>query len=317
LRIPVAPRSNRFFVAAEVRLTNKVAGVTYRRVALVVHPTRRIGGALAALNGWAGERGVAVVQVANRGETRQRIAAAAEVESDDLVVALGGDGTMLSALRMASPAGVPVLGVACGSLGALSAVTGDEVAGALERVFTGDWTPRSLPALAITADGETSERALNDFVIVRGGAGHIAAAVSVDDELYARLSGDGVIIATALGSSAYSMAGGGPLLASGTPAFVCTPLAMHGGSAPSLVVPADAALTVDVTPGHSGFAVEIDGFRTTPTTRRFQITLEPDVATLVGFDRGGRGLAPLRARRLITDSPRIMARDDRAPGRAG
>jgi NAD+ kinase len=286
--------------------------VTFRRVALVVHPTRPIGGALAALNRWAGERGVAVVQLANRGATQQRLAAAAEVERGDLVVALGGDGTMLSALRMASPAGVPVLGVACGSLGALSAVTGDEIAGALERAWNGDWTPRSLPALAVTADDGPVERALNDFVVVRGGAGHVAAAVSVDDELYARVSGDGVIVATALGSSAYSMAGGGPLLAFGTAAFVCTPLAMHGGSAPPLVVPADAALTVDVTPGHAGFVVEIDGFRTTPASRRFRITLEPDVATLVGFDPGGRGLAQLRGRRLITDSPRILARDDRA-----
>jgi NAD+ kinase len=287
--------------------------VTFRRVALVVHPARPISGALAALNGWAGERGVAVVQLANRGETRQRVAEPAEVERKDLVVALGGDGTMLSALRMAAPAGVPVLGVACGSLGALSAVTSSGIAGALERAWNGDWTPRSLPALSVTTDGGPSERALNDFVIVRGGAGHVAAAVSVDDELFARLSGDGVIVATALGSSAYSMAGGGPLLAFGTPAYVCTPLAKHGGSAPPLVVPADAALTVDVTPGHAGFVVEIDGFRTTPAARRFRITLEPDVATLVGFDPGGRGLAQLRGRRLITDSPRILARDDRAP----
>jgi NAD+ kinase len=287
--------------------------VTFRRVALIVHPTRPIAGALAALNRWAGERGLPVVQIANRGETRQRVAEAAAVERGDLVVALGGDGTMLTALRMASPAGVPVLGVACGSLGALSAVTGEEIAGALERAGNGDWTPRSLSALAITADGEPTDRALNDFVIVRGGPGHVAASVSVDDELYARISGDGVIVATPLGSSAYSMAGGGPLLAFGTSAFVCTPLAMHGGSAPPLVVPADAALTLDVTPGYAGFVVEIDGFRTMPSTRRFRITLEPDVATLVGFDPGGRGLAPLRGRRLITDSPRILARDDRAP----
>ena len=97
-------------------------------------------------------------------------------------------------------------------------------------------------------------------MIVRGGAGHVAAAVSVDDELYTRVSGDGVIVATALGSSAYSMAGGGPLLASGTAAFVC-PRWRCRRQRPSLVVPADAALTVDVTTGHAGFVVEIDGFR--------------------------------------------------------
>ena len=80
--------------------------------------------------------------------------------------------------------------------------------------------------------------AINDFVVVRRRAGQVIVDVSVDDELYARLAGDGLIVASPLGSSAYSMAAGGPVLASGTPAIVCTPLAMHGGNAPPLVVPA-------------------------------------------------------------------------------
>ena len=101
-------------------------------------------------------------------------------------------------------------------------------------------------------------------MVVRRGAGQLAATVTVDDEQYVRLAGDGVVVATALGSSAYSMAAGGPVLAAGTPAFVCTPLAMHGGSAPPLVVPSDATLTVDVQPGHAGFDIEIDGSRGAP-----------------------------------------------------
>jgi NAD+ kinase len=285
----------------------------FQRIAIVVHPSRPVDTALATLTRWTEERGVALVQPAGHGENDRRIAAPAEIEPHDLVVALGGDGTVLNALRAGAAASAPVLGVACGSLGALSAVTADEVAGALDRVWSGDWTPRSLPALAIAAAGASDDWAVNDFVVVRRGAGQLAVSVAVDDEPYVRLAGDGLIVATALGSTAYSMAAGGPVLAADTPAFVCTPLAMHGGSAPPLVVPAGAALTVDVTPGFAGFEVEIDGRRSTPRAQSFRLTLQPGKAALVGFHPAGRGLAGLRRRRLITDSPRILARDDRAP----
>ena len=121
-------------------------------------------------------------------------------------------------------------------------------------------------------------------------------------------------VATALGSSAYSMAAGGPVLAAGTSAFVCTPLAMHGGSAPPLVVPGDAVVTVEVHPGFAGFDVEIDGREHEGEERSFRVALHPDKLTLVTFGASGRGLTGLRKRRLITDSPRVLARDDRARG---
>ena len=283
-----------------------------KRVALMVHPTRPIDGALATLTRWTGERGLALVQLANRGATVRRVAEPADVERDDLVVALGGDGTVLSALRSAATVDAPVLGVACGSVGALTAVAAGEVGGALDRVSAGDWTPRWLPALAVEAEGD-GDRALNDFVVVRDGAGQLAADVSVDGEPYVRLSGDGLIVATVLGSTAYSMAAGGPVLAVGTSAFVCTPLAMHGGSAPPLVLSADAVVTVEARPSYAGFVVEIDGLRSMPEARTFRLTLQPDVVRLVTLDGPGpgRGLTGLRRRRIITDSPRVLARDDR------
>ena len=148
--------------------------------------------------------------------------------------------------------------------------------------------------------------------MVRRGAGQLVADIVVDDELYARMAGDGLVVATGLGSSAYSMAAGGPVLAAGTAAFVCTPLAMHGGSAPPLVVPGDAVVTVEVYPGFGGFDVEIDGRERKGEEHRFRLALHPDKLTLVTFGGSGRGLTGLRKRRLITDSPRVLARDDRA-----
>jgi NAD+ kinase len=282
------------------------------RIALVVHPTRAIDGALATLRDWAGEHGVAVVELAVEANGDRSVAASGTLQPGDLVVALGGDGTVLSALRAAAPGDAPVLGIACGSLGALSAVTADRLAGALDRVWAGDWTPRSVSALAVDAGGGRTEWAANDFVVVRRGGGQLVVELSVEDELYARLAGDGLIVATPLGSSAYSMAAGGPVLAADTAGFVCTPLAMHGGSAPPLVVPAHARATVVVKPGFAGFDVEIDGHDRDLDGPSFELTLHPDKLTLVSFTASGRGLTGLRERLLVIDSPRILARDERA-----
>jgi len=140
--------------------------------------------------------------------------------------------------------------------------------------------------------------------------------VTVDDELYARLSGDGVIVASPLGSSAYSMAAGGPVLVSGTPAVVCTPLAMHGGSAPPLVVPATSSLRIEVHPSFAGFDIEIDGHVQELQSLDYRLSLEEEKLTLVSFGDLGLGLTALRERRLIADSPRVLARAGRgAPDR--
>jgi NAD+ kinase len=281
------------------------------RLALVVHPKRAIDTAMTILDGWAAEHGVEVVQLVVDGGAHREVAPRATLEGGDLVVAVGGDGTVLSALRASAPREAPVLGVACGSLGALSAVSAEELDGALDRLRAGDWTPRSLPALAISTAGALADWAANDFVVVRRGAGQLVAEVEVDGERYVRLAGDGVVVATALGSSAYSMAAGGPVLAAGTQAYVCTPIAMHGGSAPPLVVPPDARLIVEVAPSYAGFDVDVDGHRREFSDRRFEFALHPRKLTLVAFGPAGRGLTGLRRRGLIADSPRVLARDAR------
>jgi NAD+ kinase len=94
------------------------------RIGLVVHPTREIDRTLDELGGWAKDHGIEVVQVRAR-NGRRVVASEGEVNACDLVVALGGDGTVLTALRSSMDSATPVLGVACGSLGALSAVRAD------------------------------------------------------------------------------------------------------------------------------------------------------------------------------------------------
>jgi NAD+ kinase len=172
------------------------------RIGLVVHPRRAIDRALTTLEAWSSAHGIELVQVRTPGQERV-VAEAADAADCDLIAALGGDGTTLAALRVATAARRPVLGVACGSLGALTATSAGNLEPALERVLAGDWTARKLPALEVLAD--ESHRAINDLVIVRDGAGQVAVSIFLDDELYVRYGGDGVVVATPLGSSAYTL----------------------------------------------------------------------------------------------------------------
>jgi NAD+ kinase len=283
-----------------------------RRIALVVHPARDVSKAVAALQRWAPEHGIEVVQLRVPGSTHRAIAPVSQAAAGDLLVALGGDGTVLAALRAAAIVDAPVLGVACGSLGALSAVAMDDLDVVLDRVAVGEWTARILPALAVEPDGAETCWAVNDVVLNRRGAGQLVVDLTVGDELYARMAGDGVVVATTTGSSAYSMAAGGPIVVAGTAAFVCTPVAMHGGSAPPIVVPADVPVTAEVHPGFSGFELEIDGHEQGLDALRYRLTLHERRVTLVSLAEGGRGLTGLRRRALVTDSPRVLARDARA-----
>ena len=282
------------------------------RLALIVHPSRPIDEPLRLLHQWAEKHGIEVVQIQSPGGSERELAPRGELEEGDLAIALGGDGTVLSALRVAATGGTPVLGVACGSLGALAAVHADRLEEGLDRFRTGDWEPRRLPALAIHPADSPDQWAVNDFVIVRHGSGQAVVELYVDDELYVRMAGDGLIVATPVGSSAYSMAAGGPLLAPDTPALVCTPLAMHGGSAPPLVVPSTSSVRVVVQHSFAGFDVELDGHAYPIEDVDYRIALAEEKVTLVSFGEGGAGLTGFRKRGLIADSPRVLARDDRA-----
>ncbi len=287
-------------------------------IGVVVHPRRPIDNALAAARAWAEANGGRFAQVDAPGQGRE-VADPVPVEDCDLVLAIGGDGTVLAALRAAGPRQGRVLGVACGSLGALTSVRADEIGGALDRFASGDWEPRLLPGLEITRDGEPLPTALNDVVVVRRGAGQVILGIEVDGDPYARIAGDGVIVATPLGSSAYTLAAGGPLLTPDADAVVVTPLSQHGGSVPPLVLSAARSLTIRVDAGWSGARVETDG-QVPPgqlvegemPAFRLDIAVRRDAATLLDFD-GETLIAGLRRRGVISDSPRLRHRDARKP----
>ena len=179
---------------------------------------------------------------------------------------------------------------------------------ALEQIAAGRWAPIGVPGLDVGWDGAHGAVAINDLVVIRDGPGQVIVSVNVDGVLYARVAGDGLVVATPLGSSAYTMASGGPIIAPGAEGMAVTPLAAHGGSCPPLVAGIGSRLTLTVEPGHGGVRHEIDGRPTAIEGRLLAIGWRPDYATLVRLADEEPRLTGLRRRGLVLDSPRVLAR---------
>jgi NAD+ kinase len=295
--------------------TDAAPALELRRLGLVVHPRRQIDTALDNARDWARANGAEIVQIEVSGQERV-VADAGEVASCDLVLAVGGDGTTLHALRAGAAVDRPVLGIACGSLGALTAVNAEDVVDALDRVATGRWSPRRLPGLEVSADGGPPRVAVNDVVVVRRGASQVIVTIEIDGQLYVRYAGDGVVVATPAGSSAYTLAAGGPVLAEGSDGLVLTPLAPHGGCCPALVVGPDTTVGLAIEPGYGGMRLEFDGQLTDDQPAELRVTRLDAYAVLVGLGDAEPLLAGLRRRKILIDSPRVLARDERAAAAA-
>ena len=285
-------------------------GSAIARIGVVVHPRREIHRPVAALREWAAAHGAELRQLTGVADG-PRIAPLGEASETALVVAIGGDGTVLAALRAAAPVQRAVLGVACGSLGALTTVEGGAVSAALDAFAAGDWSAQHVPALSARDAAGTEWTAINDLVVVRAGGNQVSTEVEADGVLYARFAGDGVIASTQLGSSAYALAAGGPLLAPGADAWLITPLAAHGGSVPPLVLGARSRARLVLEPGHAGARIEVDGRATALEPCALELGLRPDFGTLVRAGEEEPLLTGLRRRNIVIDSPRMLAREAR------
>ncbi|HEX6289163.1 MAG TPA: NAD(+)/NADH kinase [Herpetosiphonaceae bacterium] len=189
--------------------------------------------------------------------------AADTLMSYDLLVCLGGDGTVLRAASLAIPAQVPMLPVALGHLSFMAEVTPEELYPSMERVLAGDcWIEERALAEAVVSRAEHApERyvAMNEVLVGRGDLARvIAIAVEVDDIPMTTYHADGVLVATATGSTAYGLAAGGPVLDPRSRALVLVPIAAHLHNVPSLVLHENAHLDLHVVSKYPA-ALAIDG----------------------------------------------------------
>jgi NAD+ kinase len=245
------------------------------RVGVVVKPgLTRATEVVQEVAAWLQARGVepffepdagALAGPAASGRTLDHDALAAAV---DLVLVLGGDGTLLATAGRIARAGVrvPILAINFGSLGFLTETTLPELYNALEAAVNGTSPIEERIMLRATIEraGEVIHESpiLNDVVVTRGALSRMTdLSVSVDDQFVARFKADGLIIATATGSTAYNLSAGGPIVHPAVDAVLLTPIAPHTLTNRPVVIPATSVLTVQplVEEGRHDVYVTLDG----------------------------------------------------------
>jgi NAD+ kinase len=230
-------------------------------IALVLHPSRDPGLVLDVIGDWAAGHGSRLLM---RAPDAARWHGDAAVVTDaelcdraDAVVSLGGDGTMLGALRLVARRPVPVLGVNLGNLGFLVEVEPAELPDALDRLERLDFTIEEHSALWLGSDEAV---AFNDIAFVRvPGDGVVEAAIAVGGQRMGRYRCDGLVLSTSIGSTAYAYSAGGPVVSPALDAVVVAAIAPMSGISRPMVTAADESIGLMLQDGGACPAIEIDG----------------------------------------------------------
>ena len=242
-------------------------GTAIRSVGLCLKPdSPPAGDAARTLEGWLVERGVRVE--ADREAARWLDTPGHErselVQRVDLMVVLGGDGTLLAVAREMGCSPVPILGVNLGNLGFLAEVAPEEQLDLLERVLEGDFETVERARLEVVAarGGRELARylALNDAVITRSDLSRmIDLEMLADGAAVTTYHGDGLIVSTPTGSTAYTLSAGGPILMPGSRVFVLTPICPHTLTQRPIVLPEATRLEIHVFPREGHAQLTVDG----------------------------------------------------------
>lgn len=187
-----------------------------------------------------------------------------KLDDCDLLIVLGGDGTILSALDYALPNDIPILGINLGRMGFLTEIAPEDLRRDVISVFNGRYTIDS--RMTMTVHGQDASRcfALNEIVVSRSTAAvHVLSLeIEVNGIVVDRISGDGLIVASATGSTAYSLSAGGPIIRPGLDCFVITPICPHTMNARPVVVSSNDMITIRVLDDRGGAHAVLDGRET-------------------------------------------------------
>ena len=249
--------------------------MTVHAVGVVLHPERDPAKAVEAVLGWAARNGADVYGI---GDEIARLDCEAKpltetelAQRSDLLVSIGGDGTMLRTMRLADGQRAPVLGVNLGKLGFLAEVDVPELPAALSAIDAHEFVTE--PRLAIDCyisdhDGELGpapaggqrETAFNDIAVVRVPGDKLAAvAVHAAGQPFVSYVADAVIVATPTGSTAYSFSAGGPIVSPGVEALLVTPAAPHSAYNRGVVLSVADTVSLELLPDSGRLAIEVDG----------------------------------------------------------
>lgn len=170
----------------------------------------------------------------------------AEAMGGDVMVPYGGDGTLLEAVQLLPSSDIPVVGINCGRLGYLTADNGEGIEELLERISKGNISYQRRDMLRVSGDVSCGSKclALNEVAIHRHGATMISIETFIDDNRIATYHGDGLVISTPTGSTAYSLSAGGPVVDPLCNCFILSPIAPHNLTMRPVVVPNNITITL-------------------------------------------------------------------------
>jgi NAD+ kinase len=183
----------------------------------------------------------------------------------DVLITLGGDGTLLRGARFLNARPVPILGINLGRLGFLTACGADDVEMALRKFAAGDYRADARMALDIRASDHSGRQrqhwfALNDTVVHKGGFARVLRLrLSINDEFVGTYSADGFVVSTPTGSTAYSLSAGGPVVVPSLESIILTPIAAHTLAIRPLVLPANSVVSLQPDDGSEELLVTVDG----------------------------------------------------------
>ena len=240
---------------------------SYRRVG-IVGPSHA-DGLDASLDVLLRELDARDVEISAESRLLDRLPGARELDADqvDLLVTLGGDGTLLRGARLVAARRIPVLGVNLGSLGFLTSISPAELAGAVPRLFAGDyWLDERFTLDATVVDGSgvagPSYMALNDAVLHKGGFARVirlAVYVGPEHQEVATYTADGIILSTPTGSTAYSLSAQGPVVHPAVDCILATPICPHTLVLRPLVLPATVEISIEVLSPSEQLILTVDG----------------------------------------------------------
>ncbi len=233
-------------------------------VGLVLHPKRDSATAIETIIGWARERRVTVLGLHEEVDRIDCSAVAVDpaelVDRAALLVSLGGDGTMLRAMRLVEGHKAPVLGVNLGRLGFLAEIDVPELPGALSAIDEHRYIVEPRTAVTAMLPGGQAVTAFNDIAMVRiPGDGQAAVGITVEGHRFVQYAADAVIVSTPTGSTAYSFSAGGPIVSPRVEGLLVSAAAAHSSFNRSLVLALDETLELDLLPSSGRLAVEVDG----------------------------------------------------------
>ena len=254
-----------------------------KKIGLVIKSDARADEKARELEDWLRSKTIEIVRkkTVESGQKNDSNSMSPPPSDVDCVFVLGGDGTFLSAVRWIGDQDIPILGIKFGEVGFLAEIAEEDLYSAAEKVLKGDFILRTRMRLSVkvrrAAEIRAQETVLNDVVINRGALARLAhIETRIDDHYLTTYSADGLIVATPTGSTAYSLAAGGPVIHPAVPAIILTPICPFTLTNRPLIVPESANISIKLARGSSDIILTFDGQKGLEINDKDEIFIQKD-----------------------------------------